>query len=183
MTFTVRRSLTLLSAGLFLAACSAASGAPRVTVPTPEGAAAEACRALAGALPDRVADRGRAELDEDSPYVAAWGDPAIVLRCGVPRPERLTPGSETYDPASDAVAVNDVSWLLEEQSDGIRFTTTERRVFVEVTVPDDYAPEVNPLLDLAAAVDAHIPLDELYAQAERDEQQQEQQEGQEPPEG
>jgi len=70
---------------------------------------------------------------------------------------------DSYDPTADAVDVNGVAWLLEEESDGIRFTTTERTMFVEVTVPDDYAPEVNPLTDLAAAVDEHIPADPLYA--------------------
>ena len=172
VSFTVRRLLPLVPAGLLLAACSSASGTPRVAVPSPTGAAAAACRDLAEALPDRVEGRARAELDVAGPYVAAWGDPAIVLRCGVPRPERLTPGSESYDPAADTVTVNEVSWLLEEQPDGIRFTTTERAVFVEVTVPGDYAPEVNPLLDLAAPVAAHIPLDELHAQAEQDERDQ-----------
>ncbi len=96
-----------------------------------------------------------------------WGDPAIVLRCGVDEPRVLTPGSETYDPVgAEFVGVNEVSWLLEEEPDGARFTTVEREVFVEMTVPDSYAPEVNPLLDVAAAIDGHIPLEALYADPE-----------------
>ena len=29
----------------------------------------------------------------DTPFVVAWGDPAVVLRCGVARPASLQPGS------------------------------------------------------------------------------------------
>jgi hypothetical protein len=76
----------------------------------------------------------------------------------------LTPGSDSYDPlGAEVVGVNEVSWLLEEQPDGVRFTTTdERAVFIEVTVPDDYAPEINALLDFATPIDRHIPLSPLY---------------------
>jgi hypothetical protein len=168
---TVRRALpprTSASAlapvvALVLAACTSGGGSPEVAVPSPDGEAARACRSLAEALPRRVGEQEREALDQDTPYAAVWGDPAIVLRCGVRSPAMLTPGSDTYDPTADAVDVNGVAWLLEEESDGVRFTTTERTMFVEVTVPDDYAPEVNPLTDLAAAVDEHIPADPLYA--------------------
>ena len=144
-----------------LAGCDA-PGPVRAEVPRPDGDAAAACRALDEALPELVADEQPREVAQKSPYVAAWGDPAIVLRCGVELPEQLTPGSETYDPAGDAVMVNEVSWLLEERPDGYRFTTVERAVRVEVTVPGDYAPEVDALVDLAETIDTHIPLDPLW---------------------
>ncbi|RMI36567.1 DUF3515 domain-containing protein [Streptomyces triticirhizae] len=148
---------------LTLAACSSAAGTPDVAVPAPSGEAAAACRALADELPDVVDGQERRALDEESPYVAVWGSPGIVLRCGVPEPAQLDAESGEYDPThADIVGVNEVSWLLEEVSGGKRFTTTERTVWVEMTVPDDYAPEVNPLLDVAAPIDRHIPLDELY---------------------
>ena len=162
-----RRALPLVSllsvasvAPLACAACSG-GGPAGVAVPSPSGEAAAACRDLASALPRRVQDQERGTPGQETPYAAVWGDPPIVLRCGVDRPAVLTPGSSTYNPAADAVEVNGVAWLVEEQPDGFRFTTTERSVYVEVTVPDDYAPEVNPLVDLAAPVDAHIPPDAL----------------------
>ncbi|WP_062205843.1 DUF3515 family protein [Streptomyces sp. NBRC 109706] len=162
MTSTVRRAPVLVAV-LALAACSSADGAPAVELPTPTGDAADACRALAGELPAVVDGEERQVLDEETPFAAAWGSPAIVLRCGVERPDVLTPDSDAYDPLGvEVVGVNEVSWLLEERADGIRFTTTEREFFVEMTVPDAYAPEVNPLLDVAAPIDRHIPLDELY---------------------
>ncbi|GAA3853079.1 DUF3515 domain-containing protein [Streptomyces sedi] len=165
----VRRALPPAALVLLLAACSPGSGAADVRVPEPGGEAAAACRALAEDLPDVVDGQERRELDEPSPYAAVWGEPGIVLRCGVEAPAELTPGTPEYEAAhADVVGVNEVSWLLEEESGAKRFTTTEREVLVEMTVPDSYAPEVNPLLDVAAPIDRHIPLSELYRQDDPD---------------
>jgi Protein of unknown function (DUF3515) len=90
-------------------------------------------------------------------FTAVWGDPAIGLRCGVPRPEVLSPGSEHYNPTADAVEVNGVDWLLEEREDGYRFTTTGRTAFVELTVPSAYAPEVGVLTHFATPVEQAVP--------------------------
>jgi hypothetical protein len=128
-----------------------------VAVPDPSGTAAALCRKLHAALPDKVIGLSRRTVEPQSALTAGWGNPTVVLRCGVPRPGVLTPGSAAYNPTSDAVDVNGVSWLIQQLSDGYRFTTTGRQVFVEVTVPHRYAPEVNPLTDLAAAVKKTIP--------------------------
>lgn len=154
-----------LATGAATAVLLAGCGGPgpvRAEVPRPAGEAAAACRALAERLPDSVLDEGPREVADPSPYVAAWGDPAVLLRCGVPRPAKLTPGGEEYRPDADAVTVDDVSWLLEETADGHRFTTVERTVHVEVTVPAAYAPEVNALVDLAGPVAAAVPLEPLW---------------------
>lgn len=137
-----------------LAGCSSASsdGGTGPAAPSPSGAAAGACRALDGELPRRVDGQERHAPGTAPEYTAAWGDPAVELRCGVPRPEVLSPGSEHYNPTSDAAEVNGVSWLIEEREDGYRFTTTERSAYVEVTVPGAYAPEIGVLTELAAAV-------------------------------
>jgi hypothetical protein len=54
--------------------------------------------------------------------------------------------------------VNGVGWFSEDAEGGVLFTTVGRAVFVEVGVPQAYAPEVDPLVDLAPAVSAHDPL-------------------------
>ncbi|WP_326596348.1 DUF3515 domain-containing protein [Streptomyces sp. NBC_01803] len=166
MTFRAHPAPAAIAALLALAACTSGADDPEVTEPSPTGEAAGACRELADALPERVDGEERGSAADGMEFAATWGDPAIVLRCGVSRPALMTPGSETYDPLAEVVDVNGVSWLLEEEPDGKRFTTTGRLVFVEMTVPDAYAPEVNPLIDVAAPVDGHIPLDELYAEPE-----------------
>lgn len=136
--------------------CSVSDGDGEA-VPSPSPQAAKLCRALHKALPKTVNGLDRAAAEPVSDFTAEWGDPAVRLRCGVPRPDVLTPGSEHYNPTADAVEVNGVTWLPEQQEDGYRFTTTDRKAFVEVTVPGTYAPEVNPLTDLADAVKKTVP--------------------------
>jgi Protein of unknown function (DUF3515) len=140
-------ALTLLG----LSGCG--SGAVDVSPPSPDTAAATACDALAASLPDAVQDRERRETSPQSDLTAAWGDPAVVLRCGVPSPA-------AYVPTAELVEVNGVEWFPEELERGYRFTTYGRSAFVEVSVPDHYRPEVNALVDLAAAVDSAVPVSE-----------------------
>lgn len=141
---------------LAVAGCTAADGSGPAA-PSPSGETAETCRSLNDRLPKRMDGQQRITLEPASKYTAAWGDPAIELRCGVPRPEKLSPDSEHYNPTAEAAEVNGVSWLLEQRDGGYRFTTTDRTAHVEVTVPDDYAPEVNALTDIAKAVRASVP--------------------------
>ncbi len=124
-----------------------------VAAPEPSAPASQACLTLARSLPETVSRQERRPTDPSSPLTAAWGDPAITLRCGVPRPAQLTPTSETAE-------VNGVAWLPVELTQGYRFVTVGRVAYVEVDVPEDYAPEVNSLVDLAAAVSASVPLTE-----------------------
>lgn len=142
---------------LALAACGPLADDAGPAVPSPSGKAAETCRALHRALPERVAELEHVATEPASKYTAAWGDPAVELRCGVPEPAVLDPGSEHYNPTAEGVEVNGVSWLLDERDGGYRFTTTDRVAHVEVTVPDAYAPEVGMLTKFAAAVKSAVP--------------------------
>ncbi|MFX4291417.1 DUF3515 domain-containing protein [Streptomyces bohaiensis] len=175
MTSTVRRRPPWTPAlsvpvAMLVTACGG-SGELSVEEPRPDGDAAAVCETVIDALPAAVEGRDARDLAGPARFTAAWGDPAIVLRCGVERPALLTPGSESYRPTADAVMVNDVSWLVEERDGGHRFTTTERTLFVEVEVPTTYAPEVNVLVDVAEALHEHLPYDPLwedyYEDAER----------------
>jgi Protein of unknown function (DUF3515) len=139
------------------AGCSFTDGGGARPVPTPSARAAEMCRKLQKQLPGTVDGLDRSASGPDSDFAADWGDPAVQLRCGVPRPELLTPGSEHYNPTADGVEVNGVLWLPEKQDDGYRFTTSGRKAFIELTVPGEYAPEVNALTDLADAVKKTVP--------------------------
>ena len=88
---------------------------------------------------------------EPGRFSAAWGKPAIVLRCGVAAPPGLTPTSECLE-------VNGVGWYAEEATGGMIFTTIGRAAFVEVSVPTKYAPESGALVDLGGTVAAHDPV-------------------------
>jgi hypothetical protein len=122
--------------------------------PALSGADARACAALVKALPDRVSDQPRRQADTGDGYAAAWGDPAIELRCGVPRPAGLTP-------ASACQTTNGVDWYVpESQVTGrptdVTMTTVGRAQYVEVRVPADYFPPAATMVDLAAAVKSTI---------------------------
>lgn len=115
------------------------------------------CKALHKELPQTVDGLKRGTPEPVSDFTAIWGDPAVKLRCGVPKPDVLTYGSEHYNPGADAAEVNGVEWLFQKQDDGYRFTTVLRKAYVEVTVPRKYAPEVDVLTDLGGAVKKTVP--------------------------
>ncbi|MQY12194.1 hypothetical protein SRB5_23240 [Streptomyces sp. RB5] len=134
-------------------------GKVAVPAPRPSGEAVAHCAALAKRLPRALDDDlRRRTVKPESRYTAAWGDPAVVLRCGVRRPAVLTPGTELYNPSADTAEVDGVDWLLEDTDEGYRFTTVGRRTFVEVAVPEHYAPEIGIVAGgISAAVRATVP--------------------------
>lgn len=144
-----RSHLTLLLLGAsLLAGCG--YGAVDVEPYEPEPGSAEVCAALLDELPRTVDDAIERDVSPSSGTTAAWGQPAIVLRCGVPMPAAYQPDVQLYD-------VDGVGWLAEEGDGGTFFTAADRDVLVEVSVPDDYAPEAGVLADLAPAILATVP--------------------------
>ena len=134
---------------LALAGCA---GPVQLTEPTPGPADRTTCDAVLAALPHQVLESTHRPT-EPGVLTRAWGDPPITLRCGVSAPPGLTPSSECLE-------INGVGWFAENAEGGTLFTTIGRAVFVEVGVPADYAPEVNVLVDLAAAVSEHNPVEQ-----------------------
>ena len=119
------------------------------------GTARTACEKLVAALPDRVADQPRRTTSGSSPS-AAWGDPAIVLRCGVGAPAQS-------DLTSQCQVANGLGWFvpvagMNDQSTDVVMTTIERRPRVEVTLPARYRPPVAAMVDLGKAIKAHTRL-------------------------
>ena len=94
----------------------------------------DVCRAVASAWPAEVGDHERREVS-DAGAGAAYGDPPIIARCGVPAPGPTT---------DDCIEVDGLGWVAQGLSDGTRFTTFGRDPAIEVLIPKDYAPE--PLL-------------------------------------
>ena len=129
-----------IGAGVLLALT--VTGCGNAVEPGPD-AGTGACRALVGRLPDQVLDRHRTDLDVTG--AAAWGDPAIVLRCGVP------PTGPTTDPCLEAGGLD---WTFSETDDTFRFVSFGRTPAVEVTLPTsiDRTTATGALIDLAPAV-------------------------------
>jgi hypothetical protein len=133
--------------------CSSADDSARAVVPGPGAKVTKLCQNLDRTLPSEVDGRDRRDPEPASALTAGWGDPAIILRCGVERP------AEMSDPEADGVEADGVGWLLQKRADGsFRFTTTLRKAYVEVTIPKDRTADgLAPLVDLAPAVKKAIP--------------------------
>ncbi|WP_078862393.1 DUF3515 domain-containing protein [Streptomyces sp. NRRL F-5123] len=145
-------ALACLSAAAAYGFAVSGNGDGTVAVPVPDALTSSYCRALHEVLPQRVGGLSRHDLKPESDLTAGWGDPAIVLRCGVPRP------AVDDDPGADGVDVDQVGWSVEHVADGsLRLTTTYRKAYVEVTLPKKYAADVGPLTDLAGAVKRAVP--------------------------
>ncbi|HZI98525.1 MAG TPA: DUF3515 family protein [Actinomycetales bacterium] len=124
-----RRPRLIVAAALaapLLSSCGAAVG-----VDAAPDAAHPACAEVFVVLPDQLGDLPRRETTSQSS--AAWGDPPVVLRCGV------DPPGPTTEPC---VGVGDVDWLQSGLDGGARFTTYGRVPALDVTVPDGLSADV-----------------------------------------
>lgn len=127
--------------GLLCAACARpvdVTGAP--SDPT--------CASFLASLPVKIAEQTMRETTPSTATAAAWGDPPIIVRCGVAEPRTLVS-------TSSLIEVESVTWFPEALTNGTLFTSVGRSPRIEVSVPRDYAPEVNVLVDIAAQARAH----------------------------
>ena len=118
-------ALTLTLAVTALAGCSRA-----VSVTLPGQADSAACAAVSGLWPADVAGHQPVDVSPASPAVRAYGDPAVIARCGVAEPA----------PSTDCLSVNDVDWVVTMLTDGAKFVTYGRSPALEVLVPSSAAP-------------------------------------------
>jgi hypothetical protein len=150
------------------------TGAVGVELPaTSEPAVLTACANLVKALPSELEGKHRRGAvgadDHVEQRAAVWGSPTTVLRCGVAEPAAVVVGGPDYTPLSneyvtigDATGTWNVNWLIEDNgTDGVTYTTTDRAVYVEVTVPysDDAQKQdaSNALVDLAPLIVKTVP--------------------------
>lgn len=141
-----RRPPVGLLLALLATACSDTGPLPAVRVQpvatlTPHETAV--CRSVTGALPKEVVvDVVRRRTTPDDASTAAWGDPAIVLRCGV------APGSAL----DDLYEFDGVQWAMHDTGATRTWTTLGRAVNVQVVIPDHYGDQAELLGSLAAAL-------------------------------
>jgi hypothetical protein len=128
---------------------TAASPSAAVSVwapPSPSDKTQAACVKVFAALPIQLAGLDARRTETDSSFVAAWGDPPIVLRCGVSKPSVFGTAQ-----AAQLVDVNGVLWQPDPQRAQTVYTSIDRAVYVEVTVP---AGQDQPLSALTPALTA-----------------------------
>jgi hypothetical protein len=137
-----------------------------VAAPTPSEAALSPCAQVQSALPVQLEGylpRIVYPYPDASAPVVAWGDPAIIFQCGVPKPADLKPESTAL-----GYQVNgDIYWFQTSDSKNNIFTAVDRAVFIRVTVPKAYPqPPLPTLSDAIASVlpaVCHFPGDESRA--------------------
>jgi hypothetical protein len=89
----------------------------------------------------------------DTPYVVAWGNPPVVLACGVARPAALHPGS-----GADAFKIgppNGPNFFVTSSGGDEVYTTVDRAVYIAISVPAKY--HSGPVPPLAAAIARALP--------------------------
>ncbi len=120
---------------------------------TPEAEAS--CPALMEQLPLELAGEPSRPVDSDSLNAYAWGEPPIVLVCGVERPAALVP-------TSPLIQISGVNWLVDTTDpDRIVWTAVDRPVYVQVTVSAD--TDSAPVTALAPVINDTLPLQPVDA--------------------
>jgi hypothetical protein len=118
---------------------------------TPEAEAS--CPALMGTLPLELTGELSRQVDSDSPFAYAWGEPPIVLVCGVERPAGFVAGVS-------AIQIEGVQWYVDTTDpDTTVWTTIDRPVYVEISLPAsvDSAPVTALSPEIAAALPYREP--------------------------
>jgi hypothetical protein len=100
-----------------------------------------ACAAATGKLPSAVLGKSRGSSQATG--TAVFGDPAIVVRCGV---DPLGPTQ------LQCLTVNEVDWVIDDHGDPLVFTTFGRSPALEVRIPASYprTGDSGALVDLQA---------------------------------
>lgn len=106
-------------------ACVALAGcSSSVEVATAPLSGSAACQSVA--WPTQLGGTGRVATAPSDASVAAWGDPAVIARCGVPAPAPTT---------DSCIRVNGVDWVVRSLSDGTAAVTYGREPAIEVLAP------------------------------------------------
>jgi hypothetical protein len=142
-----------VAGGAALALCGVAGCARPVEVPepTPGADVAVLCARFTAALPDSLPTVGdRREVTGSLELTAAYGDPPVGVRCGVPEPEALSP-------TSTLVTIDSVDWFPEELTGGWRMTTVGLPAEIEISVPGAQGPAPSVAADLVPVITGTIP--------------------------
>jgi hypothetical protein len=119
-----------------------------VEVPPPTPEADANCPALMAALPLDLTGEPARLVDSDTPYAAAWGDPALVLVCGVPQPPGLVAGE-------GLLQIDQVTWFVEQTDEATTWTAVDRAAHVQVTLPPDV--DSAPVTVLSGVIGDTLP--------------------------
>ena len=134
-----------------LAACS---GAVDVDSPDIGDRTRAACARFLDNVPEKVDDQERRKVEPDDAPAAAWGDPAIVVTCGVDMPD-------DFDRFSACEEVNGVGWYIPEEASldqdaDVQMTTIGFQPPVRIDLPSEYRPPAAVLVEISDVVKATL---------------------------
>lgn len=115
------------------------TGPVEVAAPPAVSSADAPCAKLLGALPRELAGQKTRAVTDAPHRVVAWGDPPIVLRCGVEKP--------AVDPTAQVLGIDGVEWVYRTDGDTIVWTTISLPLHVDVRADKKYSADelLNPL--------------------------------------
>ncbi|MBL7255290.1 DUF3515 family protein [Paractinoplanes lichenicola] len=130
------------------ATASASAPAPVPSTPVQMAAPAldarttQVCLAVTSQLPTELRGLTGRKVTAGPEQNAAWGEPAITLACGVKQPvmcERIDGGADGCVPLdATMLAMDGVCWWAADGPATDVFTTMDREVAVQVSVPGSY---------------------------------------------
>ncbi|MEY9847084.1 hypothetical protein ABH940_004171 [Streptacidiphilus sp. BW17] len=128
-----------------------------VSAPRTTGAVTQQCTTLSTELPSTLMGLSKRDTSPTSANTAAWGDPAVTLRCGAGLPGILDPHSHDYDPESENVSgaeIGGVCWasVYNQNDRSFTFSSVDLQAIVEVNIPSAYTGKQSPMTQLAPAV-------------------------------
>jgi hypothetical protein len=124
----------------------------RVEVPPATPQTEQSCPGLMRDLPVVLAGEQSRRVDSETPYAYAWGDPAVVLICGVDRPAGFVTGTAT-------IQINGVQWYVDTSDpDTTVWTAVDRPIYIEVRLPA--AVDSAPVTALTTHITTALPFRE-----------------------
>ena len=118
----------------------------------PSAEAGSACPALVDSLPGELVGETDRRVRSTSPYVRAWGNPAVVLVCGVDRPARFAVGAAL-------IQIDGVQWFVDTSDPKtVVWTAVDRPVYVQVRVPA--STDSAAVTELTAHITKALPAQE-----------------------
>ncbi|GIM95185.1 DUF3515 family protein [Paractinoplanes toevensis] len=118
------------------------STAVQMAAPKLDARTTQVCLAVTSQLPTRVRDLPARKVSAGPEQNAAYGEPPITVACGITQPtmcERVDGGHDGCVPLDATMfAMNGVCWWGADGPAADVFTTMDREVAVQVTVPGSY---------------------------------------------
>ena len=126
-----------------------------MAAPALSARASAVCRSLVSKLPPAVRDRPAREVAAGSAQNAAYGDPAITVACGARKPV-VADEALLMNMKSMVAGEGYVCWYTEQKADATVWTTVNREIPVQVTVPSAYEPAAQWANEFSDAVLAAV---------------------------